>query len=69
MKSKREKDMQQTAQRVYSIACECGISFFGETGRPLAVRLHKHDTVSKRALKNNQNQATCLLEGSEGKLG
>jgi hypothetical protein len=39
MNIRPERDTQQTAQCVYSIPCECGRSYIGETGRPLAVRL------------------------------
>jgi predicted GIY-YIG superfamily endonuclease len=42
MKTRPERDQQQTAQCVYSIPCECGRSYIGETGRPLAVRLCEH---------------------------
>jgi hypothetical protein len=41
MRTKSEGDPQQTAQCVYSIPCECGRSYIGETGRPLAVRLRE----------------------------
>jgi predicted GIY-YIG superfamily endonuclease len=34
--------MQQTTQCVYSIPCECGRRYIGETGRPLSVRLREH---------------------------
>jgi predicted GIY-YIG superfamily endonuclease len=30
------------AQCIYSIPCECGRSYIGETSRPLAVRLREH---------------------------
>jgi hypothetical protein len=33
MKTGPEKDPQQTAQCIYSIPCECGRSYTGETGR------------------------------------
>jgi predicted GIY-YIG superfamily endonuclease len=42
MKTRLERDPQQTAQCVYSIPCECGRSYTGETGRLLAVRLQEH---------------------------
>jgi hypothetical protein len=29
-------------QCTYSIPCECGRGYIGETGRPLAVKLHEH---------------------------
>jgi hypothetical protein len=41
METRPERDAQQTAQCIYSIPCECGRSFIGETGRPLAVRLRE----------------------------
>jgi predicted GIY-YIG superfamily endonuclease len=55
MKPRPERDPQQTAQCIYSILCECGRSYTGETGRPLAVRLRKH----KHSLKE------CVLEKSK----
>jgi predicted GIY-YIG superfamily endonuclease len=42
MKSRRERDLQQMTQCIYSIPCEYGRSYIGETGRPLAVRLREH---------------------------
>jgi predicted GIY-YIG superfamily endonuclease len=42
MKTRPERDLLQTAQCIYSIPCECGRSYIGETGRPLAVRLREH---------------------------
>jgi hypothetical protein len=41
MRTRPEGDPQQTAQCVYSISCECGRTYNGETGRPLAVRLRE----------------------------
>jgi hypothetical protein len=42
MKTRPERDQLQTAQCIYSIPCESGRSYIGETGRPLAVRLREH---------------------------
>jgi hypothetical protein len=42
MKTRPGRDPQQTAQCIYSIPCECGRSYIGETGRPLAVRIREH---------------------------
>jgi hypothetical protein len=42
MKTSPERDAQQMAQCVYTIPCECGKSYIGEIGRPLAMQLHKH---------------------------
>jgi hypothetical protein len=55
MKTRLERDPLQTAQRIYSIPCECGRSCIGETGRPLAVWL--------RDQRHNVQQS--LLEKSE----
>jgi hypothetical protein len=45
MKTRPERDPQQTARCVYSIPCECGRSYIGETDRPLAVRLREHKHI------------------------
>jgi predicted GIY-YIG superfamily endonuclease len=42
MKTRLDRDPLQTAQCIYSIPCECGRSYIGETSRPLAVRLCEH---------------------------
>jgi hypothetical protein len=42
MKTRPKTDPQQTAQCSYSIPCECGRRYIGETGRPLAMRFHEH---------------------------
>jgi hypothetical protein len=42
MKTRPERDLQQTAQCIYSIPCECGRSYIGETGRPLVVQFHEY---------------------------
>jgi hypothetical protein len=50
MKTRPERDPQQTAQRVYSISCECDRSYTGETGKPLAMQLHEHKHNLKEGL-------------------
>jgi hypothetical protein len=42
MKTRPERDPQQTAQCIYTIPCKCGRSYIGETGRPLAMWLREH---------------------------
>jgi hypothetical protein len=55
MQTRPESDPQQIAECAYSIPRECGISYIGETGRPLAMQLHEY----KHYLKE------CLLEKSK----
>jgi hypothetical protein len=50
MKTRLERDPQQTARCVYSIPCECGRSYIAETGSTLAVRLRKHKHNLKEGL-------------------
>jgi hypothetical protein len=42
MKTRPERGLQQMAQYVYSILCERGRSYTGETGRLLGVQLREH---------------------------
>jgi hypothetical protein len=42
MKTRPERDPQQMAQCIYSIPCECGRSYIGQTGRPLDLRIREH---------------------------
>jgi hypothetical protein len=52
MKTRPERNPQQKAQCVYSVSCECGRSYIGETGRPLAVKLHEYrDNLKERLLE------------------
>jgi hypothetical protein len=43
---------------IYSIPCECGRSYIGETGRPVAVRLreHRHNLQQDRLVKSKLAQ-------------
>jgi hypothetical protein len=41
MRTRPERYLLQMACCVYSIPCECGRSYIGETGRPLAVQNHE----------------------------
>jgi hypothetical protein len=47
IKTGPERDLQQTARCICIIPCECGRSYIGKTGRPLAVRLHKHSSLKE----------------------
>jgi hypothetical protein len=54
MKARLERDLQQMALCVYSIHCECGRNYIGETGRPLAVQIREH-RHNQKGLLENQN--------------
>jgi predicted GIY-YIG superfamily endonuclease len=56
MKTRPERDPRQTAQCVYSIPCECGRNYIGQTGELLAVRLreHTHNLKEKGILKKSK---------------
>jgi hypothetical protein len=55
MKTRPERDPQLTAQCIYSIFCECGRSYIGETGRSPAVFYVNIGTIAKSVFKTNQN--------------
>jgi hypothetical protein len=50
MRTRPISDAQQTAHCIYSIPCECGRSYIGEPGRPLAVRIREHGHNLKNGL-------------------
>jgi predicted GIY-YIG superfamily endonuclease len=50
VRTRPKRDPQQTAHCVYSIPCECGRRYIGETGRPLAVRIREHRHNLKEGL-------------------
>jgi predicted GIY-YIG superfamily endonuclease len=61
MKTRQERNPQQRAQCVYSILCECGRSYNGETGRPLAVRVREHrQNLQEGLLEKSFISPTCL---------
>jgi predicted GIY-YIG superfamily endonuclease len=57
MKTRPERDLQQTAQCVYSIPRERGRSYTGGTRRPLAVRLPEQ----RRNLKEDLLEKSKLI--------
>jgi hypothetical protein len=62
VKTRPERDPLQTAQRVYSIPCECGRNYISETGRPLAVRLREHN-LQQSLLKKSKLAQHAYEEG------
>jgi hypothetical protein len=62
MKARPERDLQQMAQCIYSIPCECGRSYIGETGRPLAVGLRELRHILKDDLPEKSNLAQHAYE-------
>jgi hypothetical protein len=63
MKTRPERDPQETAQCVYSIPCESGRSYIGETRRPLAVRLCEHRHNLKGLLEKSKLAQHAYEEG------
>jgi hypothetical protein len=61
MRTRPERDTQQMAQCVYSIPCEFGRSYIGETGRPLAMRIHelRHNLKEGLLEKSRLAQHAC----------
>jgi predicted GIY-YIG superfamily endonuclease len=62
MKARPERDPQQTAQCVYSIACECSRSYIAETDRHLTARLHEHRHNSQEGLLEKSELAQHAYE-------
>jgi hypothetical protein len=62
MRTRPQRDPQQTAQCVYSIPCECGRSYMGETGRPVAVLLSEHRRNLKEDLAEKSKLARHAYE-------
>jgi hypothetical protein len=62
MKTRPERDPLQTAQCFYSIPCECGRSYIGETDRPLAVRLREHRYSLQQGLLEKSKLAQHAYE-------
>jgi hypothetical protein len=62
MKTRPERDLQQTAQCINNIPCECGRSYIGETGRPLALRLREHRHNLKEGLLEKSKLAQHAYE-------
>jgi hypothetical protein len=62
MKTRPVRDPQQVAQYVYSVPCECGRSYIGDTGRPLVVRLHEHRHNFKEGLLEKSKLAQHAYE-------
>jgi hypothetical protein len=65
MKNRLERDLQQRAQCIYSIPCECGRSYIGETGRPLAVGLCEYRHNLKKDLLEKSKLAQHAYEGGD----
>jgi predicted GIY-YIG superfamily endonuclease len=56
----QEGNLKQMSQCVYSISCERSRIYIGETGRPLAVRLHEH----RHSLKEDLLEKSKLAQHS-----
>jgi hypothetical protein len=55
------RDAQQTKQCVYSIPCDCGRCYIGETNRPLEARIKEHKYNLRQGLleKSKLPQYAC----------
>jgi hypothetical protein len=52
--TRTQRDLQCSRRKcVYSIFCECGMSYFGENGRLFGVRLKEHRNNFKHKLREN----------------
>jgi predicted GIY-YIG superfamily endonuclease len=60
MKTRLERDQQQMSQGVYRIPCECGKSYIGKTGRPLAMRLREHRYNLKEGHRVSRDETRIL---------
>jgi hypothetical protein len=62
MRTRPERDPQQTAQCIYNIPCECGRSYIGKTGRHLAVPLREHGHNLQQGLSEKSKLAQHAYE-------
>jgi hypothetical protein len=62
MKTGRARDAQQTKQCVYSIPCDCGRCYIGETSRPLEVCIKEHKYDLTQCLLGKSNLAQYAYE-------
>jgi hypothetical protein len=69
MKTRLERHPQQVAQCIYSIPCECGRSYTGETGRLLAMLLREHRYDLKVGLLEKSKLAQHGYKEAGMKLG
>jgi hypothetical protein len=67
MKTRLEGNSQQIVRCIYNSPCECGRSYIGKTGRPLAVQLHEH----RQSLREGFLEESKLVQHAfeEGRLG
>jgi hypothetical protein len=63
MKTRPDRDLLETRHCIYSIPCECGRCYIGETGRPLGVRLKEHQYNLKQGLLDKSKLAQHAYEG------
>jgi predicted GIY-YIG superfamily endonuclease len=66
MKTGPVRDAQQMKQCVYSITCDCGRCYIGETDRPLEVRIKEHKYNLTQGLLEKSKLAHHTYEYEEG---
>jgi hypothetical protein len=57
LKTRLEGDSLQTAQCIYNVPCECGRSYIGESGGPIAMRLLEHRHNLQQGLQGKSKLA------------
>jgi hypothetical protein len=62
MRTRPMSDLQFIAHHIYSIPCECDRSYFGETGRPLSVRIQEYEHNLKNGLLGKSKLAKHVFE-------
>lgn len=60
-KFKPRNQNQETKNVVYKIPCECGLDYFGQTSRPLKVRLKEHKYSINNQLENYSKLTEHIL--------
>jgi predicted GIY-YIG superfamily endonuclease len=61
-RTRPHREVQDMRKCIYSIACECGRCYIGETGRPLVVRIREHMNNLKQGLMEKSRLAKHAYE-------
>jgi predicted GIY-YIG superfamily endonuclease len=61
-RTRPHREVQDMRQCIYSIPCECGRCYTGETGRPLGIRIREHMNNLKQGLMEKSRLAKHAYE-------